>query len=326
MSQKHPIVAVTGSSGAGTTTVLHAFRDIFRRENINAAFLDGEAFLRYERKEMNAAIAKALAEGKSLSHFGPELNQFDNLETLFKEYAEHGTGKTRHYVTEEHQARFKQATGTFTQWQPIAPDSDLLFYEGLHGGVIARSWTRRQMSPSHNPAVIERRNANTSNGVDVAQYVDLLLGVVPVVNLEWIQKIHRDTNVKGFSAEAVTNTILRRMRDYLHFLVPQFSISDINFQRVPVVDTSNPFIARDVPAPDESIVVIRFREPDRFNFPSLLKRIDDSFMSRPNTMVIPGGKMQLAMEIICTPLIHELIEKTGADDIAVKRRPQSLST
>ncbi len=326
MSHKHPIIAVTGSSGAGTTTVLHAFRDIFRRENIHAAFVDGEAFLRHEREEMNTVIAKAQAEGKSLSHFGPEANHFDRLEALFKEYAEHGTGKVRDYVTEEDQARLKQAPGTFTSWKPIVSDSDLLFYEGLHGGVVARRWTRRQMSPSHNPAVIERRGDANGAGVDVAQYVDLLLGVVPVVNLEWIQKIHRDTNVKGFSAEAVTDTILRRMRDYIHFIVPQFSITDINFQRVPVVDTSNPFIACDVPAADESIVVIRFREPGRFYFPDLLKRIDGSFMSRPNTMVIPGGKMQLAMEIICTPLIHELIETTAAAGAAQRSPVQSLST
>ncbi len=310
MSDKYPIVAVTGSSGAGTTTVRHAFQDIFRREGISADFVEGDAFFRYEREETERVIRQAQTKGKSLSHFGPEVNQFDRLEALFKEYAERGTGQVRHYVTEDNSAEFGLPPGTFTPWRPIAPETDLLFYEGLHGGVAARNWTRRKMSPSHNPAVVERRSAaNGNNGVDVAQYVDLLLGVVPVVNLEWIQKIHRDTSVKGYSAEAVTDAILRRLRDYTHYITPQFSVTDINFQRVPVVDTSNPFIARDVPAPDESVVVIRFRDPAKFDFPNLLRRIEGSYMSRPNNMVIPGGKMALALEIICTPLVHELLEK-----------------
>ena len=311
MSQLHPIVAITGSSGAGTTTVRQAFQDIFRRQNIRAATVEGNAFLRYERDEMNRFIAKSQSEGRQYSHFGPETNLFNRLETLFKEYGEQGAGMTRFYVNEENHHALGQAPGTFTPWAPLPANSDLLFYEGLHGGVVARDWTRRKMSPSNNPWVVERRQANGDGGVDVAQYVDLLVGVVPVVNLEWIQKIHRDTRVKGFTPEAVTDSILRRMRDYVHFVAPQFSITDINFQRVPVVDTSNPFMARDIPTPDESIVVIRFREPRKFNFPNLLKRLPGSFMSRPNSMVIPGGKMQMAMEIICTPLIQALVEGNG---------------
>ena len=310
MLKKFPIVAVTGSSGAGTTTVRHAFHGIFRREGISGAFVEGNAFLRHEGKEMDRRIREAQAQKKNLSHFGPELNQFDRLEALFKEYSERGTGEVRHYVTQGEQEQFGLPPGTFTPWRQIPADTDLLFYEGMHGGVVATTWTRRKMSPSHNPHVIERRNAlDGNNGVDVAQYVDLLLGVVPVANLEWIQKIHRDTNVKGHSPEAVSDTVLRRLRDYVDYITPQFSLSDINFQRVPVVDTSNPFIASDVPTLAESVVVIRFREPEKFDFPNLLRRIQDSYMSRPNTMVIPGGKMLLAMEIICTPLVHELIEK-----------------
>ena len=315
MSSKFPIVAVTGSSGAGTTTVRHAFHDIFRREGISGAFVEGNAFLRYEGKEMDRLVREAREQGENLSHFSPKLNQFDRLEALFKEYSEHGTGETRHYVVEGEQEQFGLPPGTFTPWRQIPVDTNLLFYEGMHGGVVATTWTRRKMSPSHNPHVIERRVArDDNNGVDVAQYVDLLIGVVPVANLEWIQKIHRDTNVKGHSPEAVTNTILRRLRDYVDYITPQFSLSDINFQRVPVVDTSNPFIARDVPTLAESVVVIRFREPEKFDFPNLLRRIHDSYMSRPNTMVIPGGKMLLAMEIICTPLVHELIEKRQRND------------
>jgi phosphoribulokinase len=139
--------------------------------------------------------------------------------------------------------------------------------------------------------------------------VDLLIGVVPSINLEWIQKIHRDCAVKGRSAEAVTATILRRLPDYIRYITPQFSLTDINFQRVPLVDTSNPFIARDIPTPDESMVVIRFREPKRHDFPDLKRRLPNAFMSRPNTLVVPGGHMGHAIEVICAPLVQELLER-----------------
>ncbi len=284
MSAKHPIIAVTGSSGAGTTTVKNAFEHLFRREGIKAAIVEGDAFHRYDREQMKKAVVEAQAQGKTLSHFGPEANLFDKLEELFKSYSETGTGMVRKYLhNEEEAAPYNQKPGTFTPWEPLEPGTDLLFYEGLHGGVVTEN-------------------------VDVARYVDLLIGVVPIVNLEWIQKIHRDTAQRGYSAEAVTDTILRRMPDYVNTITPQFSRTDINFQRVPVVDTSNPFIARDIPTPDESFVVIRFRYPERHDFPYLLAMLKDSWMSRPNTIVVPGGKMGLAMEIILQPIIHEMME------------------
>jgi len=162
----------------------------------------------------------------------------------------------------------------------------MLFYEGLHGGV-------------------------KSDTADVTKYVDLLVGVVPIVNLEWIQKIHRDMNARGYSVEAVTHTILRRMHDYVYYITPQFSRTHINFQRVPTVDTSNPFIAREIPVLDESFFVIRFREPRSVDFPYLLSMIHDSFMSRPNTIVVPGGKMGLAIELILAPLILNLVARSN---------------
>lgn len=312
MSKKHPIIAVTGSSGAGTTTVRQAFSDIFRREGINAVFVEGNSFRRYDRREMKKAVDASIAAGDPISHFGPEANLFDKMEELYREYADTGSGWMRRYVLDDQAEIYGQEAGTFTPWERIPPGSDLLFYEGLHGGVVANTWTRRKMSPSHNPAVIEerRRTEQTENrGVDAAQHVDLLIGVVPIVNLEWIQKIHRDCVSKNRTPESVTATILRRMRDYIHFIVPQFSLTDINFQRVPLVDTSNPFIARDIPTLDESIVVVRFREPKKFDFPWLLRQIHGSHMSRPNTLVAPGGEMSNAMEIICTPVIHEMLER-----------------
>lgn len=285
MSKKHPIIAVTGSSGAGTTTVKRSFEHIFRRLKVNAAVVEGDSFHSLDRQQFKAAVAAAEKAGEQApSHFGPEANHFDKIESCFQDYGEQGSCMRRYYLhNAEEAAPYKQEPGTFTPWQRIPDGTELLFYEGLHGGV-------------------------TTDKVDIARHVDLLVGVVPIVNLEWIQKIHRDTAERGYSTEAVVDTIMRRMHDYVHFIAPQFSNSHINFQRVSVVDTSNPFVARDIPTPDESLVVIRFREPRKTDFPYLLRMINDSFMSRPNTIVVPGGKMGFAMEIIFQPLIEQMLE------------------
>ena len=287
MSKKHPVVAVTGSSGAGTTTVKVAFEHIFMREGVNPVVIEGDSYHRYNRAEMKVAMQEAEEDGNtSFSHFGPEANIFDKLEETFKTYGETGGCERRYYLHSEEEAKpFGQQPGEFTPWESISAGTDLLFYEGLHGGIV-------------------------TDNADVAKYVDLLIGVVPIVNLEWIQKIHRDCEQRGYSAEAVTDTILRRMYDYVHYITPQFSRTDINFQRVPTVDTSNPFIARDIPTPDESFVVIRFRDPHKFevDFSYLLNMLDGSFMSRRNTIVVPAGKMGFAMEIILAPIIQRMLE------------------
>lgn len=287
MSQKHPVIAVTGSSGAGTSTVKNSFEHIFHREELSAVVVEGDSFHRYDRDAMKKAVAESeKGGGRPISHFGPEANEFEKLEALFKEYGKTGKGQTRLYLhNDDEAAPYKQKAGTFTPWSSLVPGSDLLFYEGLHGGV-------------------------KSDTADVAKHVDLLVGVAPIVNLEWIQKIRRDTSARGYSAEAVTHTILRRMHDYVHYITPQFSRTHVNFQRVPTVDTSNPFIAREIPTLDESFVVIRFRDPKSMDFPYLLSMIHDSFMSRPNTIVVPGGKMGLAIELILTPLILTLVAKS----------------
>jgi len=298
MSKKHPVIAITGASGAGTTTVKRAFEHVFRRGKINPVFVEGDSFHRFNRVEMKAAMKKAETAGnRHFSHFGPEANLFDELEKLFKTYGATGNGRKRYYLhSDEEAAEHNKRLGTslkggeFTPWEDIPTGTDLMFYEGLHGGVV-----------------------NERAGVDAAQWVDLLVGVAPIVNLEWIQKIHRDTAERGYSAEAVVDTILRRLPDYVNYITPQFSRAHVNFQRVAVVDTSNPFIARDIPTPDESLVVIRFRDPKDVDFPYLLAMIHNSFMSRPNTIVVPGGKMGFAMEIILTPMIHELIQDKRQD-------------
>jgi phosphoribulokinase len=286
MSERHPIIAITGSSGAGTSTVTRTFENIFRREGVKAAVIEGDSFHRYDRKEMRQRQAEAEARGdKHFSHFGPDNNLFGELEALFKTYAESGRGKCRKYLhNAEEAAPYQQEPGTFTDWQDLPADTDMLFYEGLHGAVV---------TPEHN----------------VARYPDLLIGVVPVINLEWIQKLWRDKNLRGYSQEAVVDTILRRMPDYVNYIVPQFALTHVNFQRVPVVDTSNPFIARDIPSADESVCVIRFAKPKGIDFPYLLSMIDKSWMSRANTIVVPGGKMELAMQLIFTPFIWRMIER-----------------
>jgi len=291
MSIKHPIISVTGASGAGTTSVKQTFEQIFRREKVNAAYIEGDAFHRYDRRDMKRVIAAAAGEGNNhLSHFGPEANLLEELEATFKSYSERGTGKTRSYVHDEDAGLPVEAkTGTFTPWEDLPTGTDLLLYEGLHGSF--------------------KDDTGKEGGVNLARFGDLKIGVVPVINLEWIQKIHRDKADRGHSLEDVTQTILRRMPDYIRYICPQFTETDINFQRVPTVDTSNPFVARWIPTPDESMVVIRFRNPRGIDFSYLLSMIHDSFMSRANSIVVPGGKLDLAMQLILTPLIMQLVER-----------------
>ena len=285
MSTQHPIIAVTGSSGAGTTTVMKSFAHIFRREGLKAQIIEGDSFHRYNRVEMRERVRVADSGASApISHFGPEANLLDELVTTLAEYGATGAGKVRRYIHDAGEAKeLGGEAGTFTGWRPMAADSDLLFYEGLHGGY-------------------------KQGDTDVAQHVDLLVGVVPIINLEWIQKLHRDQHMRGYSQDAVVETILRRMPDYVNYICPQFSRTHVNFQRVPTVDTSNPFVAKDVPSADESMVVIRFANPKGIDFPYLTSVLHNSWMSRPNNIVVPGGQMGLAMQFIFTPMILRLMD------------------
>jgi phosphoribulokinase len=287
MSRKNPIIAVTGSSGAGTTSVRKTFESIFRAEHIGAALIEGDSFHRYDRDEMHRLIAAyEQMGGQAISHFGPEANLFEELEALFGEYSRNGAGKSRLYLhNEERAARYGQKSGTFTPWANLPENTDLLFYEGLHGGIV-------------------------TDKVDIARHVDLLIGVTPTVNLEWIQKINRDMQARGYSIDVVTQTILRRMYDYVHYITPQFSRTHVNFQRVPTVDTSNPFVVREVPRQEESFVVIRMSDVACLNAPYLLAMIEDSFLSRPDTIVVPGTRMEYAMQLILTPMIRDLVNES----------------
>ncbi|WP_237387703.1 phosphoribulokinase [Xenorhabdus sp. Sc-CR9] len=284
MSAKYPVIAITGSSGAGTTTTSVAFRKIFQQLDVTAALIEGDSFHRYTRPEMDAEIRKAKEQGRHISYFGPEANDFSMLEKTFYDYGETGSGRCRKYLhTYDEAVPYNQVPGTFTPWEPLPSNTDILFYEGLHGGVV---------TPQHN----------------VASYVDLLIGVVPIVNLEWIQKLIRDTSERGHSQEAVMDSVVRSMDDYIRYITPQFSRTHINFQRVPTVDTSNPFSAKAIPSLDESFIVIRFRGLSQIDFPYLLAMLQGSFISSINTIVVPGGKMGLAMELIMAPLVKQLLE------------------
>ncbi len=285
MSKKHPLISVTGSSGAGTSTVKATFDQIVRRAGITSVSIEGDAFHRYNRAQMREQLETRLAQGDhSFSHFSLEANELGELERVFREYGETGTGRTRIYVHDEQESKKHGVPpGEFTEWAPFEDGSDLLFYEGLHGAVRTDRYR-------------------------IADHADLKIGVVPVINLEWIQKIHRDRATRGYSTEAVTDVILRRMDAYVKCITPQFTNTNINFQRVPVVDTSNPFIARTIPTLDESLVVIRFANPRGIDFSYLVSMIDGSWMSRANSIVVPGGKTDLAMQLLLTPLILRLVE------------------
>jgi len=286
LSVLHPIISVTGSSGAGTTSVRDIFEQIFRREKVTAAYLEGDSFHRYDRFDMRTKMREAAAAGNHhFSHFSPETNLLQELEDAFASYAESGTARARHYVHDEAEAEiFGGEPGRFTDWDDLPAPTDILLYEGLHGAVKHES-------------------------IDTGRHADVKIGVVPVINLEWIQKIHRDKAHRRYTTEDVMDTILRRMPDYVHYICPQFTETDINFQRVPTVDTSNPFIARTIPTADESIIVIRFKDPHGIDFPYLLSMLHGSFMSRANSIAVPGNKFDLAMQLILTPVIMQLVER-----------------
>ncbi len=287
MSKKHPIIAVTGSSGAGTSIAKSAFMYIFRKHGINPAIIDGDCFHRYDRNEMDKLSAKAEKEGKHLTHFGPEGNLFEELENVFNEYSKTGAGKKRFYIHDEKEAsEHNSAPVTLTPWEPLEKNTDLLFYEGLHGGLVTKK-------------------------INVAKYVDLLIGVTPIINLEWMQKIHRDRSIRGYTTEDATKLILSRMHDYVHYITPQFSLTDINFQRVPTIDTSNPFATHYIPSNDESFSVLHIRNLEKINvdFRHLLEMLEGSIMSSPDTIVVPAGKKVFAMQLILTPVIQKLLNK-----------------
>lgn len=287
MSVRHPIIGVTGSSGAGTSRVVRVFQRMFESLSLRAALIEGDAFHAYDRAQHRAALERARIRGENFSLFAPGTNLLDRLDALLRDYGERGTGMKRHYLhTDAEAMEADLPVGSFTPWEPIAPNTDLLFYEGLHGAFVGGDF-------------------------DIAGRMDLLVGVVPVINLEWIQKLCRDTDERGYEAEDVMKTILRRMPDYVNHIVPQFSRTDINFQRVPLVDTSNPFAVREIPTPDQSLVVIHFNDNARIavDFETLIPKLKGAFRSHARTLVVPGRQMEHAIEVILKPTIERLVRE-----------------
>ena len=287
MSAKHPIIAITGSSGAGSPVITSAIQHVLCRLEARSVIVDGEGFHRYDRSEFPAEVEKAEQAGRSLSHFAPEANLLDMLESLLREYGQKGQGMHRRYVHDAEDARETGCPeGTFTPWEAIPENSDFLIYEGLHG-------------------------CFTSEQVDICRHMDLSIGVVPIINLEWMQKIYRDTELRGYSQEAVMHTVERRMADYVHYITPQFSRTHVNFQRIPVVDTANPFEPQPLPTLNESKLVMRFCRPKQmpYSMPELMNKIPGSFMSRANTLVIPGSEFELGLQLVLEPLMAELLSR-----------------
>ena len=286
MSVKHPIIGITGASGAGTSTAVKVFTSLFAELGVVGTLVEGDAFHAYDRQQTRRVLERARIRGENFSLFAPAANLLERLEGLLREYGDNGSGVLRHYLhRDDEAARVGQAPGTFTPWERLQPGTDLLLYEGLHG-------------------------AHVSEEVNIATHVDLLIGVTPVINLEWIQKIKRDTDERGYRPEEVTGTILRRMPDYVNYIVPQFSRTDINFQRVPLVDTSNPFAAREIPASEESLVVIHVNDNARVraDFDLLIREVPGAFQSHAQTLVVPGPQQERAMQLIFRPAIQRLIE------------------
>ncbi|OOZ41439.1 phosphoribulokinase [Solemya elarraichensis gill symbiont] len=284
MSREYPIVAVTGSSGAGSSSITRAFEHIFRRERVKAVYIQGSAFHRYSREEMKVELAKAKKEGRNLSQFGPEGNHLEKLESLLFQYAATGTALYRYYLhSKEHADAVGQEPGTFTPWKMMKKNSDLLYYRGLHGGSI-------------------------SGDIDISRYADLLIGITPNINLEWIRKIQRDTSMRGYTPTEVRQSIIDRMSDYVNHITPQFGRTHVNFQLVPVIDPSDPFNMPIQPIDSESLLIISFRDEKQVDFVRLQKMLPNSFMSSKDSLVVPGGKLPLALEVVLMPMIHELVE------------------
>ncbi|WP_319380599.1 phosphoribulokinase [Thiomicrorhabdus sp.] len=303
MSVEHPIVTVTGSSGAGTSFVKRAVEKIFARENLNVAIVEGDSYHKYSRVEMREKVAESKANGGPvLTHFSEQANLFNELEALFKEYKEGATGKRRYYIhseeeATEHNARLgtNLSPGEFTPWEPIPEGTDVLFYEGLHG-------------------MVKRMDHGPEEGMhNVAQYVDLGIGVAPSINIEWMQKIYRDTSERPYSVQQVREVILERMPDYIETLVPQFHRTHINFHRVPLIDTSDPFstMSDDAPmgpAPEDSLIICHVRHQD-INLEEIKEQIPDAFLQNDETLVCNGSYMVQAMDLMMTPIIQNLIAK-----------------
>ncbi len=280
MSKLFPVIALTGASGAGKSNIKEIFTGIFDELDISVLYVEGDSFHKYNRVQMENLIKS----DNTLTHFSPKANLLKKLENVLSDFGSKGEATVRKYIHSSEEGReHSLSPGNFTAWQQTTRDHSMLFYEGLHGGHSGRD-------------------------ANVLKHIDLLIGIAPVINLEWIQKLHRDIEVRGHSVEHTKNVILARMGDYFKYICPQFSKTDINIQRIPLTDTSNPFDVSEVPKISKSLAIIELKNETKFSCDliKISEEIKSSFMSSSNTLVVPGLALDTAIKKIFTPIIKTL--------------------
>lgn len=289
------VVVVIGFFGVGISIVKCVFEYIFVREGIIFVVVEGDSYYCYEWMFMKQVMVDVLVKGENFFYFGFEVNFFDKFEELFCIYGEIGVGqKCYYFYSVEEVVEYNVCFGVnfelgqFMFWEDIFLGIDVLFYEGFYGGV-------------------------KGEGYDVVVLVDLLVGVVLIINFEWIQKIYCDNVECGYFVEVIVDMILCWMFDYINYICLQFSQIDINFQRVFIVDIFNLFICWNILILDESFVIIYFCkgvcEKWGIDFGYLLSMIYDFFMFSFISIVVNGGKMGFVMELIFILIIYCMIEE-----------------
>ena len=148
----------------------HTFEQIFRREGVKAAISRATPST---ATTAPACVSDGGGRGRgngAFQPFRPEANLFAELEAMFRRlWRDAAPASTRHYVHDDAEAEVYGAPpGTFTRV----------------GGRSAEAPTCCSTRACMARVVTEQ--------VNVARHADLKIGVVPVINLEWIQKIHRD--------------------------------------------------------------------------------------------------------------------------------------
>ncbi len=281
MNRKRPIIALTGSSGAGKTNIKSIFNEIFFENGIKAINIQGDGFHKYTRTKM-AELDKT---GSRLTHFASECNHLDLLENLFKQFSTTGKGMTRRYAHSESEAKKIGAQiGFFSEWEEFEPNYDILLYEGLHGGF-------------------------KDDKINISKYVDLLIGITPSINLEWVQKCHRYLVIRGYSKNEVKKLIIKRLPDYLEYICPQFSRTDANLERIPLVDLADPFKTKSIPADKNSIYMLSIKDNSIIEgLRTCLEKFDlFTADSDDMTITVRAKELKSLFELIFLPKILNLI-------------------
>ncbi len=170
MSVRHPIIAVTGSSGAGTTTVMKTFDHIFRREQHQGPGDRGRFVSRLQPGRDARARARG-GHGQGSDH------------QPFRTGVE-PVGRARRHDGSLRRHRRRQGAPLHPRRRGSASSSS-----GEPGTFTTGSRCRRTATCSSTKGCMAA--TRTARWMS-REKVDLLVGVVPIINLEWIQKLHRD--------------------------------------------------------------------------------------------------------------------------------------